>query len=198
MKNTLTLATLATIPLVLGACSKASPTNENTTAATTASEKAAVTDRAKFPFGGKVDSLNGIAGHTFGQPLSAFPKLKPISPNSKELIRAYEYAGKASGWFGKHQADVRIQLYYFQDGKFAWFRAIGDPTVLRPEALYLLGPGSTEGQYRIFWEGSRARAAYTEEARGFGREGTLNVISKTLEEEKAAQEQAKLKAENAQ
>jgi hypothetical protein len=155
------------------------------------------TPTPQFPFGSQVDSLNGIAGHTFGEPLSAFPKMRPLPPTSGELTRTYSYEGK-EGWFGKHQAQVSTQLYYFLNGKFCRFLAIGNSTVLRPEVTYLFGPGQAEGKYRLFWEGSRARAAYVEQARGFGMEGRLDVLSKTLEAEQAAQEKARLKAENAQ
>lgn len=178
--------------VLLSSCSSPSP-------ATTATTPAAVTPppSTQFPFGGKVDSLNGIAGHPFGQPLSAFPKMRLLPPSPGELTRTYSYEGK-EGWFGRHQTQVSTQLYYFLDGKFCRFLAIGNPTVLRPEVTYLFGPGQAEGKYRLFWEGSRARAAYVEQARGFGMEGRLNVLSKAFEAQQAAQEKARLKAENAQ
>jgi hypothetical protein len=122
--------------ILLSGCSSPSPATTATTPA------AAVTPEpsTRFPFGGKVDSLNGIAGHTFGQPLSAFPKMRamPVSPG--ELTRAYVYEG-SEGWFGKHHKQVRTQFYYFLNGKFCCFMALGNPTVLRPEATYLFGPG---------------------------------------------------------
>jgi hypothetical protein len=151
----------------------------------------------QFPYGGKVDSLNGIAGHTFGQPLSAFPQMRLMAPTPGGLTRTYVYEGN-EGWFGKHHQQVHTQFYYFLNGKFCRFMALGDPAVLRPEATYLFGPGQAQGKYRLFWEGSEARAAYTEQARGMGMEGQLDVLSKTLEAEQAAQTQAKLKAENTQ
>jgi hypothetical protein len=151
----------------------------------------------QFPFGSRVDSLNGIAGHTFGEPLSAFPQLRLLPPTAGELTRTYSYEGK-EGWFGKHQAQVSTQLYYFLNGRFCRFLAIGNSTVLRPEVTYLFGPGQAEGKYRLFWEGRRARAAYVEQARGFGFEGRLDVLSKEFEAEQATQAKARLKAENAQ
>ncbi|MGI4735324.1 MAG: hypothetical protein ACRYG7_09115 [Janthinobacterium lividum] len=178
---------------LLTSCSSPSPATSEAQA--TASTPPAPTPQ--FPFGSRVDSLNGIAGHAFGEPLSAFPKMRPLPPTSGELTRTYSYEGK-EGWFGKHQAQVSTQLYYFLNGKFCRFLAIGNPTVLRPEATYLFGPGQAEGKYRLFWEGSQARAAYVEQARGFGMEGRLDVLSKALEAEQAAQEKARLKAENAQ
>ncbi|RZK17070.1 MAG: hypothetical protein EOO56_18665 [Hymenobacter sp.] len=119
-----------------------------------------------------------------------------------ELTRTYDDEGvagaKATGWFGKHRPQVPTQLYWFLDNKFSQFRAVGDAATLRAEAIYLLGPGQAQGQYQLFWEGSRARAVFSEQARGFGREGTLDVLSKPLEAELAAKKQALLKAENAQ
>lgn len=186
-------ALLALTGILLGSCS--SPDS-----ATTAAPPAAggtPPPAPSFPFGSKVDSLNGAAGHTFGQPLSAFPKMQLLPPTAGELTRAYTYKGNA-GWFGQHQAQVPTQIYYFLDGKFCRFMAVGNPAVLRPEVTYLFGPSAAEGQYRLFWEGRRARAAYVEQPGGFGRTGTLDVLSKPLEAALAGQEQAQLKAENAQ
>lgn len=179
--------------VLLGSCSSPSPTTNETAPAAEVTPPPS----RQFPFGGKVDSLDGIAGHTFGQPLSAFPKMRAMSSTPGELTRTYVYEG-SEGWFGKHHKQVRTQFYYFLNGKFCRFMALGDPTVLRPEATYLFGPGQVEGKYRLFWEGSRARAAYSEQASGLGMEGQLDVLSKTLEAEQAAQAQAKLKSENAQ
>jgi hypothetical protein len=179
--------------LLLTGCSSPSPATKEASAAT--GTPAAPTPQ--FPFGSQVDSLNGIAGHTFGEPLSAFPKMRLMTPTPGGLTRTYVYEGN-EGWFGKHHQQVHTQFYYFLNGKFCRFMALGDPAVLRPEATYLFGPGQAEGKYRLFWEGSQARAAYTEQARGMGMEGQLDVLSKALEAEQAAQVQAKLKAENAQ
>jgi hypothetical protein len=177
---------------LLGGCSSPSPATTETAPTAAASPSA-----PQFPFGGKIDSLNGIAGHTFGQALSAFPKMRLMPPSPGELTRTYVYEG-TEGWFGKHHQQVRTQFYYFLNGKFYRFLALGNPTVLRPEATYLFGPGQAEGRYRLFWEGSQARAAYSEQASGMGMEGKLDVLSKSLEAERAAQANAQLKAENAQ
>jgi hypothetical protein len=61
--------------------------------------------------------------------------------------------------------------------------------------LFLFGPGLARDR-QLFWEGERARAVYSERNQGFGREGTLEVLSKSLEATLAAQAQAKLKADN--
>jgi hypothetical protein len=150
-----------------------------------------------FPFGTKVDSLNGIAGHTFGQPLSAFANLRPLPVEKGELTRVYSSSpGQQRNWFDKHRDQVSIQLYWFEKNKFVKFRAVGAALPLRTEAVYLLGPGLAQGLDQLFWEGSRARAVYSEQNRGFGREGTLDVLSKSFEAEQAARTQAQLKAEN--
>lgn len=178
---------------LLSSCSSADSAHEPQTAVPEGTDQSPT---SQFPFGSRVDSLNGIAGHPFGEPLSAFPQLRLLPPTAGALTRTYSYEGK-EGWFGKHQAQVSTQLYYFLDGKFCRFLAIGNPTVLRPEVTYLFGPGQAEGQYRLFWEGSRARAAYVEQARGFGLEGRLDVLSKAFEAQQAAQAKARLQAENA-
>ncbi|MCI1189872.1 hypothetical protein MON38_20815 [Hymenobacter sp. DH14] len=177
---------------LLTSCSSPSSTSPPAAAAP---ETAAPAPSA-FPFGGKVDSLNGIAGHTFGEPLSAFSQMRLVPSAPGDLTKVYAYEG-TTGWFGKHHAQVRT-LYYFLDGKFCQFRAIGDGAVLRPETTYLFGPSQQESKYRLFWEGGRARAAYIEKPQGFGWEGTLDVLSKPLEAALAAQTSARLKAENAQ
>ncbi|MDQ2769111.1 MAG: hypothetical protein M3Y54_01250 [Bacteroidota bacterium] len=181
---------------LLAGCSSPSPTASPTADAV----KTAVSPPPAFPFGGKVDSLHGIAGHAFGEPLSAFPKLRLLPPTPGVPVgptRTYTSEG-TTGWFGKHRAQVNVQLYTFLDGKFYAFVALGDPAVLRPEATYLFGPGQAQGAYQLSWEGRQARAVYTEKAAGFGREGRLDVVSKTLEAVLAAKQQAQLKAENAQ
>jgi hypothetical protein len=122
--------------------------------------------------------------------------MRAIPPQPGELTRSYADEG-TGGWFGKHRTQVRT-FYYFLDGKFCRFLAIGDGAVLRPQTAYLFGPSLTEGQHRSFWEGSRVRAAYIEKPQTFGWEGTLDVMSKPMEAELAAQQQARLKAENAQ
>lgn len=186
-------ALVALAGALLASCS--SPNPATTTGAPAAGN--APQPASQFPFGGKVDSLNGIAGHIFGQPLSAFPKMRLLPPSPGELTRTYEYEG-SEGWFGKHHKQVRTQFYYFLNGRFCRFMALGDPTVLRPEVTYLFGPGQAQGRYRLFWEGTQARAAYREQAAGMGMEGQFDVLSKALEVEQAAQAHAKLKAENAQ
>ena len=184
-------ALAALVGTLLSGCTSADAPPETTAAA----EKPETA--AQFPFGARMDSLNGIAGHAFGEPLSAFPNMRLLPPAPGEVTRTYEYVGTA-GWFGKHHAQVRTQFYYFLDDKFYWFLALGDPAALRPEVTYLFGPGQAQGPDQLFWEGSRARAAYVEKAEGLGMEGRLDVLSKPAEAALAARASAQLKAENAQ
>lgn len=180
---------------LLGACSQQA---DPATGATDAKSAVSAPAAPQFPYGTRVDSLNGIAGHVFGQPLSAFPKLEAIALDPGELIRRYWVPVAASrGWFGKHRRAVPNQFVDFVDGQFYRFRAVGEPATLRAEAAFLFGPGLVEGT-QVFWEGAQARAAYSEQVRGLGREGTLDVLSKPLEAALAAKAQAKLRADNAQ
>ena len=187
------------VPLALSASTLLSSCSQSTPAATATSPDVAAPEAStQFPFGAKVDSLNGLAGHPFGQPVSAFPKMEMYAVEPGELTRTYHPPkAPATGWFAKHRAEVPYQYYDFLDGQFYRFRAVGDAATLRAEALYLLGPGQEQGP-QIFWDGSRARAVYSEQARGLGREGTLAILSKPLEAAQTAKAQAKLKAENAQ
>ena len=120
----------------------------------------------------------------------------PLNP--LVMTRVYDaIPAKEKGWFAKHSREVPSQFYYFLDGRFSGFRALGDAPTLRAEVVYLLGPGMVQGT-TTFWEGERARAVYTERTVGFGREGQLDVISKPLEAEITARPPAQLKKENEQ
>jgi len=180
---------------MLGACS---PQTDPATGVADAHSAAPASATLPFPYGAKVDSLNGIAGHVFGQPLRAFAKLEAVALDPSDPIRRYWVPAAASrGWFSKHRREVPNQFVDFVDGQFYRFRAVGEPATLRAEAAFLFGPGLVEGT-QVFWEGSRVRAAYSEQVRGLGREGTLDVLSKPLEAALAAKAQAKLQADNAQ
>ncbi len=180
---------------LLGACSQQADPATSATAPLAAALAPAV---SPFPYGTRVDSLNGIAGYVLGQPLRVFAKLEPLALDPGDPIRRYRMPAAASrGWFAKHRQQVPYQYVDFVDGQFYRFRAIGEPDALRAEALFLFGPGLVEGT-QVFWEGARARAAYSEQIRGLGRQGTLDVLSKPLEAALAAKAQAKLQADNAQ
>ena len=178
---------------LLAGCSYPSPTAPPAADAV----KTAAFPAPAFPFGGQLDSLHGIAGHAFGEPLSAFPHLRRLPPIPGVPTRFFTYEG-TTGWFGTHRTPVRDQLYAFLDGKFYAFMAIGDPAVLRSEAIYLFGPGQAQGAYQLCWEGSQARAVYTEKAIGVDWQGRLDVFSKSLDAPLAAKQQAHLKADNGQ
>lgn len=184
---------------LLGACSSPqSPGSSAVVRPDPAAAPPAAPAPPKFPYGTKVDSLNGSPGHSFGQPLTAFAKLEPIRLEPGVPFRAYRApAAGAGGWFSRHRREVPGQFYHFVDGQFFRFRAVGDAATLRTEANYLFGPGRVEG-LQVFWEGERARAVYSEQVRGLGREGTLDVLSKPLEAALAAREKARLQADNAQ
>lgn len=152
--------------------------------------------RPAFPFGHRVDSLNGIAGHRFGEPPSAFPRLHLELPTTGMPTRTYTSAA-TTGWFGQHRAQVPDQYYTFLDGQFFAFVALGAPTVLKLQATHLFGPGQAQGAQQLLWEGSQARAVYSERAVGAGREGRLDVVSKPLEADLAAKQYPGVKAENA-
>jgi hypothetical protein len=180
---------------LLGACS---PQTDPATGVAHAQSAAPAPATQPFPQGARVDSLNGVAGHVFGQPLNAFAKLEAMALDPGDPIRRYWVPAAASrGWFSKHRREVPNQFVDFVDGQFYRFRAVGEPATLRAEAIFLFGPGLVEGS-QVFWEGARTRAAYSEKVRGLGREGTLDVLSKPLEAALAAKAQAKLQADNAQ
>ncbi|MFD2788028.1 hypothetical protein [Hymenobacter rubripertinctus] len=190
--TTLVLPLVTATTLLLSSCSDSSaPTTER------GAEQAAK-QAQQYPFGGKIDSLNGISGHMLGDPLTSFSQMEAGPANPQVMTRFYPAVpAQEKGWFAKHSREVPEQYYYFLDGKFSSFRALGDGPTLRAEVDYLLGPGLVEGS-TTFWEGQHARAVYSERAVAFGRLGQLDIISKPLEAEMAAREQAKLKADNEQ
>ena len=149
-----------------------------------------------FPFGHRVDSLNGIAGHRFGEPPSAFPRLHLEPPDLGVPLRSYT-SEAPTGWFGRHRTQVRYQYYTFLYDQFFAFVALGDPAVLKSEATHLFGPGRAQGAHQLLWEGRQARAVYSEKAVGAGREGRLDVVSKPLEADLAAKQYPGVKTENA-
>ena len=175
--------------LLLPSCAPPNPT------AAAGAAPAATPPPPAFPFGHRVDSLNGIAGHRFGEPPSAFPRLHLELPTTGMPTRTYT-SEATTGWFGRHRAQVPSQYYTFLDGKFFAFAALGDPAVLKPQLTHLFGPGRAQGAHQLLWEGSQARAVYSERAVGAGREGRLDVVSKPLEVALAAKQYPGVKAEN--
>ena len=149
-----------------------------------------------FPFGYRLDSLNGIAGHRFGEPLRAFPRLHLEPPDTGVPLQSYT-SEAPTGWFGRHQAQVPYQYYTFLFDQFFAFVALGDPTILKSEATRLFGPGRAQGPHQLLWEGRQARAVYSEKAVGAGCEGRLDVVSKPLEAVLAAKQFMRFKVKDA-
>lgn len=61
-----------------------------------------------YPYGTRADSLNGIAGHTFGEPRSQFAEL--VTKGYQDADGYIYYSAKEGqelGWFGKNAGHVR-------------------------------------------------------------------------------------------
>ena len=138
--------------------------------------------------GTRVDSLNGIPGHQFGDPLNTFPGLELLptnEPGLKTYTYPYGYKKPIGGWFGKrHQENPgAYTLYYtFHDGKFVYFgcRAVGEARdKLNEQATYLFGAGKNFGNGPI-WQGEKAVAWYTYEQSFSGQVHMLNVKSQAF------------------
>ena len=118
--------------------------------------------------GTQVDSLNGIPGHHFGEPLSAFPGLTTPDSSAYEGNPPYSYPTEKSmgGWWGKQNVKEPGSLtgfYYFPNGKFACFDVTSAGNAiktLQSEAQFLFGPGIKTANL-IKWEGKLAEAYYT-------------------------------------
>nr|GEV99662.1 hypothetical protein [Tanacetum cinerariifolium] len=117
--------------------------------------------------GTRVDSLNGIPGHQFGELLSAFPGLVAVEGSTEPGYATYYYPvgnPQEKGWFGKHHREIGSVFYRFHAGRFANFRAVAygaeGKNLLRQETIFLLGKGKT-GLDRTEWLGRRAWAVYT-------------------------------------
>lgn len=154
-------------------------------------------------FGTQVDSLNGVPGHHFGEPLSAFVGLVPAQgPPTAGLVGYHLPDGSSQQvpWFAKHQAEVPGVFYLFREGKFATFQAIAyspaGQAALMQEAAFLFGPGRQLGD-RTEWAGERAWAVLSTSYLNARVVKVLKVASLTLQAEQERHQQARLKAENA-
>jgi hypothetical protein len=148
----------------------------------------------------RADSLNGIPGHHFGEPLSAFPGVI-LTKGQQPGTQTYKYPdGKPEpGWFGRHKKEVPSVFYIFQDGKFAAFQAIafGDGRVaLEQETLFLFGRGKLHVD-NTTWAGKKAQVRYTPTTLARGPAEILDVESIDLVKAQVAEEAARLKRENA-
>ncbi len=184
--------------LLLGGCTDSGSSTEKESENEIASTATAVRTS-----GTQADSLGGIPGHKFGEPLSAFPglELNPAQPTPG--VQAYYYPdGKGEpGWFGKRKKEWGGEfytLYKFKDGKFVAFTAIayGDARkVLREQATYLFGPGK---QYPTGtnWEGEQV-LAYIAPQQGMKPAEVLEVQSQDFVKAQATAQADRLKKENA-
>jgi hypothetical protein len=182
---------------LLSNCSHPAP------ATTEATEKEISNSAAKFPYGGKVDSLNGVPTHRFGEPLSAFKGLVKIGATAPGMVSYYFPTGSAQQvrWFAKHHDEVPGVFYLFRDGKFASFQAVSYSAIgqaaLAAEARFLFGPGRPLGD-RTEWVGTQAWAILSSTYINGQNAKLLNVNSITLHNEQEVKQQAQLKAENTQ
>jgi hypothetical protein len=184
---------------LLTSCSSPSPT---TPPAASAADTATPASPA-FSYGTHADSLNGMQGHTFGEPLRNFPGLVLITKEDERGVRVYQMPpGQERGWFGKHAQDFAT-YYQFQDGQFAMFRAVttglgANRTAMREEARFLFGPGKDRNDQMggLDWEGERVRVMYSEKLTT-PIQCWLEVYSKPLLLVQQAKQRAQLQADNA-
>lgn len=178
---------------LLSSCSHSSPTTEARSDA-----PAVATERTT---GTKVDSLNGIPGHHFGDPVSAFPGLE-LAKSQQPGTQTYTYPnGKPeAGWFGKHKRDGDLFVFYiFKDNRFAGFQALAFGTTraaLQEETLFLLGPGN-KGFANTSWKGEKTQASYTPRVLPKGPAEILDIQSLTLVQAQANEASDRMKRENA-
>lgn len=195
-----TLTVLALAGTLLSGCSPAPP---ETTTAPASATSSATADAAPRSYGTRADSLDGMQGHHFGEPLSNFPHLILLTKEDEQGVRVYRMPGaQERGWFGKHAKDFTT-YYQFQDGKFAAFQAVttgigANRTAMRQEARFLFGPGKDRQDQLsgLDWEGERVMAQYYEKLT-FPVQCWLEVYSKPLVAVQRAKQQAQLQAENA-
>lgn len=140
---------------LLSSCSQSSPTTES------GAGSSAPTVAAERTTGTKVDSLNGVPGHQFGESLSAFPGLELTPGQGEPGTRRYAYPDNKpeAGWFGKHKKQFGYVFYTFKDDKFMSFQAIAFGTgrpLLQQEAQFLFGQGKRNG-IGTRWGGKKQR-----------------------------------------
>jgi hypothetical protein len=194
-----TLTVLALAGPLLSSCSHATP---ETTTAPVVATTAPTADAAPRSYGTRADSLDGMQGHHFGEPLSNFPKLVLVTKEDAKGVRVYQMpAGQERGWFGKHAKDFAT-YYQFQDGKFSMFRAVttgigANRTAMREEARFLFGPGKDRNDQLsgLDWEGERVLVQYSEKLT-YPVQCWLEVYSKPLLAVQRAKQQAQLQADN--
>jgi hypothetical protein len=179
--------------ILLSSCSHSSPTTEAGSTPTVAAEQTIST---------KVDSLNGIPGHQFGEPLSAFPGLVLTPGQGTPGTRRYAYPeGKPeAGWFGKHKKEAEYIFYTFRNNKFIAFQAVAfgpGRQALQQEAAFLFGQGERRG-LGTHWAGNKAQAFYSIRNLPTGAAELLDVVSVVDAEAQDEKDAVRLKAENTQ
>lgn len=198
MLRTYTLPLLAALcgTLAVGCTSQDTASSAGT--ATTAPQTAVRTP------GTRADSLGGIPGHRFGQPLSDFPGLE-LLPDQKPGVQMYYYPNGTGepGWFGKRKRESPNDFYTyytFKDGKFVAFQvmALGEGRkALQAQTRYLLGTG-TLTTTTTNWEGEKVLAFYSlinQPGRGLAE--LLDVQSQDYAKALATAQAKQLKEENA-
>ena len=187
------LTALALASTLLSSCSQASP---DATTSPTLAAAAPAADAAPRSYGTRADSLDGMQGHHFSEPLSNFPGLVLVTKEDAKGVRVYQMpASQERGWFGKRAKDFTT-YYQFQDGKFSMFRAVttgigANRTAMREEARFLFGPGKDRNDQLsgLDWEGERVRVQYSEKL-------TLPVQCWLELAVQQVKQQAQLRAEN--
>jgi len=154
--------------------------------------------------GTRADSLGGIPGHAFGEPLSSFPGLE-LLPDQKPGVQMYYYPNGTGepGWFGKRKKESPNDFYTyytFKDGKFVAFQvmALGEGRkALQEQTRFLLGTG-TQTNTTTNWEGEKVLAFYSlinQPGRGLAE--LLDVQSQDYAKSLASARANRLKEENA-
>ena len=190
--SSLTIASLLAGAL-LSSCSHPSATTDS---AGTSKPEAPVATNTKIS---RTDSLNGIPGHQFGEPLNAFPGLV-LTKGQHPGTQTYSYPDEKpeAGWFGKHKKDV-FSFYTFKNGKFLAFEAISfgpGRAALQEEAAFLFGRGK-QNVGGTSWKGEKTQAYYTQQVMPKGPAEILDVQSLSLVEALARESTDRLKRENA-
>ena len=189
---------LSLTTVLLGGCTDSSSQTQKAGGNQPAIGEAAATTRST-----RVDSLNGIPGHQFGESLSAFPGLVPIGPEELGTQSYYYAKGGEPGWFGKRTKEYSNEFYtryIFAEGEFVSFFASGKGDMrqaLQKQAEYLYGPGVPTNN-GSFWEGRQAEAWTAPDNRGFSPATTLLVRSKAFASQQAKAQADQLKRDNAQ
>ncbi len=181
---------------LLSNCSHSSPANESKP------EGSAPNVIAERSIGTKVDSLNGIPGHHFGDPVSSFPGIV-LAKSQQPGTQTYTYPDNKpeGGWFGKHKQGGNLFVFYtFKDNKFAGFQALAFGTTraeLQEETMFLLGPGQ-KGAFNTNWAGEKTRALYTPKMLPKGAAEILDIQSLSLVNAQLSESTERLKKENSQ